>query len=63
MASGMRGTLTQVGVTTGMQTMVIVIGTDITGNSLTNSYLLGAAAAVVAVALSLAVSPGSRLPR
>ncbi|WP_419849871.1 MFS transporter [Candidatus Poriferisocius sp.] len=59
-ASGMRGTLTQVGVTTGMQTMVIVIGTDITGNSLANSYLLGAAAAVLAVALSLAISPRPR---
>ena len=62
-ASGMRGTLTQVGVTTGMQTMVIMIGTNITGNSLANSYLLGAAAAAVAAALSLAISPGSRLPR
>ena len=59
-ASGMRGTLTQVGVTTGMQTMVIVIGTDITGTSLANSYLLGAGAAVLAVALSLAISPRPR---
>ena len=60
-ASGMRGTLTQVGVTTGMQTMVIMIGTNITGTTLANSYLLGAAAAVLAVALSLAISPGSRV--
>ena len=63
MASGMRGTLTQVGVTTGMQTMVIMIGTDITGSSLASSYLLGAGAAIVAVALSLAISPGSRTGR
>ncbi|MCY3863448.1 MAG: MFS transporter [bacterium] len=62
-ASGMRGTLTQVGVTTGMQTMVIMIGTDITGNSLASSYLLGAGAAIIAVALSLAISPGSRTVR
>ena len=62
-ASGMRGTLTQVGVTTGMQTMVIMIGTDITGNSLASSYLLGAGAAIIAVALSLAISPRSRVPR
>ena len=59
-ASGMRGTLSQVGVTTGMQTMIIVAGTEITGNSLANSYLLGAAAAVVAVFLALAISPRSR---
>ena len=58
-ASGMRGTLTQVGVTTGMQTMVIVIGTNITGNSLANSYLLGAAAAATAAILALAISPRS----
>ena len=62
-ASGMRGTLTQVGVTTGMQTMVIMIGTDITANSLASSYLLGAGAAILAVALSLAISPGSRTVR
>ena len=59
-ASGMRGTLSQVGVTTGMQTMIIVAGTEITGNSLANSYLLGAGAAVVAVFLALAISPRSR---
>ena len=57
-ASGMRGTLTQVGVTTGMQTMVIMIGTNITANSLASSYLLGAGAAILAVALSLATLPG-----
>ena len=59
----MRGTLTQVGVTTGMQTMVVMIGTDITGNSLASSYLLGAGAAILAAALSLAISPGSRTVR
>lgn len=40
--------------------MVIVIGTDITGTSLANSHLLGAGAAVLAVALSLAISPRPR---
>lgn len=59
-ASGMRGTLSQVGVTAGIQTMIIVVGTNITGNSLANSYLLGAAAAVMAAILSLAISPRSR---
>ena len=42
-----------------MQTMIIVIGTEITGNSLANSYLLGAGAAFAAVILALAISPRS----
>ena len=58
-ASGMRGTLSQVGATAGIQTMIIVAGSTITGNSLANSYLLGAGAAVAAVFLALAISPRS----
>ncbi len=56
-ASGMRGTLTQVGVTAGMQAMIIVAGDTITGDTLASSYLLGAGAAVVAALLSVAISP------
>ena len=53
--SGMRTTITQVGVTAGIQTMTIMVGTQYTPNAFAGSFLLGCGVAIVGTAAALTI--------
>ena len=59
-ATGMRGTISQVGVTAGLQTMVIALGGEYTGDAFFGSFLLGFAVAAVGFVLALFISEQTR---
>ena len=52
--TGMRSLITQIGMTAGIQTMVIAAGGELTGDALSFSYVLGGAVALGAVILAAA---------
>lgn len=62
-ATGMRGTMAQVGVTAGLQTMVIALGGRYTGDAFFASFLLGASAAAVGLVLAMFISERTRVGR
>ena len=54
-ASGMRGTISQIGVTAGIQTMVIALGAERTSEAFASSYALGLTVACLGLVISLAI--------
>lgn len=58
--SGMRTTITQIGVTAGIQTMSIIVGTTYSGASFAASFLLGTVVAVLGTAMVLLIGPDRR---
>lgn len=55
--SGMRTTLTQIGVTAGIQSMTIALGSDHTPQAYARSFWLGGAVAAVCTVLALTIRP------
>ncbi len=56
--SGMRTTITQIGVTAGIQTMTIMVGTHYTPNAFAGSFLLGCGVAIAGTAAALTIRRG-----
>ena len=60
--SGMRGTIGQVGVTAGVQTMAVTLGTTYTPDGFAASFHLGGAVALAGLAMACFVRLGARPP-